>query len=299
MLQNHPLWIAWLVLLGVLVPVSARAQPAWGAWDEVEPDRVAPEAHGSSWLTLSGFTRLTEGARADVGGLAVVGLALDRIAANGGRGRAAAAARGALLAATTSSWAAPAAVTTTAAAAARLPVTAAVARAAVVAAWRATGLGKDDAALDAVLARARASTLLPELRLRAMRVLGDTERVDDPAAVPSPTSSSGWDTTRTSLWLEARATWRLDRLLYVDEEITAERLRIDRSETRARVAMRVLAELASWQRAWLDQRGAPADSPDATDAQVRMNEAEAALDVLTAGWFSAWRARSALAAEGG
>lgn len=299
--RAHPVVLSLLVLLGLLVPIPVVAQPALtGAWDGDEPDEMA-HGRASTWLTLGGFARVAEGARPDVGGLAVLGVAFDRLAARDAGAARSTAMRGALLAASTAAWAGPpssgpppAAVAV--AVAGRLPVTAAVARQAVVAAWRASGLGKDDAMLDAVLARARASAILPELRLRAARVLTDTDRLDDPTAPPGTSAALGWETERTSLWLEARATWRLDRLLYADEEVAAERLRVDRSEARARTAARVLTELSQWQRAWVDERGAPGGSPDASDAEIRMNEAEAALDVLTAGWFSAWMARTVIAA---
>jgi hypothetical protein len=169
---------------------------------------------------------------------------------------------------------------------AHLPVTREVARGVVAAAWRASGVGADDERLDSMITRARISAILPETRLRVMR------RIDDELDEPPPTSTSYYYPDSVDTWLEARFTWRLDRLLFVDEEPAVERLRIDRSEARVRIATRVLAMLSEWQRAWVDLHTLPADAPASLDGAMRMTDAEAALDVFTAGWFSRWRAHA-------
>ena len=76
--------------------------------------------------------------------------------------------------------------------------------------------------------------------------------------------------------------------------------------TRARASPgRVLEALFHWHRAWLELRWAQAASRDAreppnrpsrdeTESALRVMEAEATLDVLTAGWFTASRARFAV-----
>jgi hypothetical protein len=93
-----------------------------------------------------------------------------------------------------------------------------------------------------------------------------------------------------STWLEARVAWRLDRLLFADEETTVERLRLERQEARLRVATKALEHLARWQRAQVEARLAPPGTLEAADALLRAVDAEGALDVLTGGWFAAWRA---------
>jgi hypothetical protein len=225
---------------------------------------------GKTWLTIGAFTRAYEqlGQR-DVGAMALVGIALDRIAAREGERSLVEVQAGDSV---DPGHAAPA----------RLPLSRDVARLAVTAAWRASGLGADDARLDSIVSRARWSALLPETRLRATRLLDDRTDSAEPSSLA----------TRQNLGLEARLTWRFDRLLYADEETSIERVRVDRSEARVRVATRVLTALALWQRAWVEGRRAPPESTDAFDCALRASEAEATLDVLTAGWFSTWRARA-------
>jgi hypothetical protein len=167
-------------------------------------------------------------------------------------------------------------------------ITAAIARRAVAAAWRASGLGVDDARIDSMIARARASALLPEARLRAMRVLNDTSKVD---AIPDTTGT--YLTVGANLWLEARLTWRLDRVVFADDEPTLERVRIERHDARARLGAKVIDALFLWQRATFRAETALAGSKEAVDATLQAAEAEATLDVLTGGWFGGWRASQA------
>lgn len=74
---------------------------------------------------------------------------------------------------------------------------------------------------------------------------------------------------------------------------------------RARIGGRVLEALFHWHRAWLEVRWAQAASRDAresptrpsrdeVEASLRVMEAEATLDVLTSGWFTASRPRFAV-----
>ena len=137
-----------------------------------------------------------------------------------------------------------------------------------------------------MLSRARWSALLPELRLRVVRSDRRTDTTSE-------------DTTRTSdlygvtQWYEARAIFRLDHLVYADDEPQVERLRLDRQEARTRVAAKVLAELSKWARAQAEEAVAPLDSDARLDALLKVMESEIALDVMTGGWFSAWRAERA------
>ena len=166
-----------------------------------------------------------------------------------------------------------------------ITVTADVARSCVRAALRAMGLG-DDNRLDSVAARARSSAALPELRLRAVRTLGESGRISLSEDDPSRYVASG----AASNVLEARLTFRLDRLLFADEEIVVERARLDRSELRSRTAAKVLQLLFEWQRAYALAQDAALAAEDRFAAVVREAESSALLDVMTGGWFGAYRA---------
>ena len=246
------------------------------------PIRSSPG--GETWISLGGFTRQNVNGEREVGGLVVVGLPLDRIA------------RGSTRLPIT-----PVANVVAAAPEAEpAGLTPRVARAAVEAAWRAASLDPDDARLDAIVSRARWSAVLPETRLRAIRY--DDQRLSTDASLDA---SRLRDSTGANLGLEARLTWRFDRLLYADDEPAFERMRLERHDARARIAGRVLEALFHWHRAWLEVRWAQAASREAreppgrpsrdeVDASLRVLEAEATLDVLTNGWFTSTRSRAAV-----
>jgi hypothetical protein len=170
-------------------------------------------------------------------------------------------------------------------------VTTVVARSCVRAALRAMGLA-DDNRLESIAARARSSSALPELRLRAVRTLGESGRVSLSEDDPSRYVASG----AASNVLEARVTFRLDRLLFADEEIVVERARLDRSEQRLRITGKVVQALFEWQKAYALLQDSTLASEDRLTALVREAESSALLDVMTGGWFGAYRA--ALAARG-
>lgn len=283
-----------LFLVLVLPPAAARAEPnADDAFADGDVDaedyllratagrttvRLAPG--GSAWISLVGFARraVTEH---ELGGFLVVGLPLDRFAR--------ASARAALPdpprpppppPPPPPPIVAPVSLVD----ASDIVVTPRLARTCVTAAWRTAGLGADDARLDAIVSRARWSALLPETRLRVVRF--QDERLS--------TTDTGSDATRlydaagANFGLEARLTWRLDRLVYADDEPAFERMRLERHDARARIAARVLDALFHWQRAWLDLRalgGGARGTRDELDAALKLAEAESVLDVLTGGAF--------------
>ena len=160
-----------------------------------------------------------------------------------------------------------------------LVLTSRLARQAVLAGWRAAGIGIDDRRIDDMTSRAHWSALLPEMRLRAIRW-------DDERLYSYSTEDRTSDQTGAKLGLEARLTWRLDRLVYADDEPAFERIRMERQETRTRVAQRVLEALFHWQRALIELHACVPGMLEEVEASSRVAEAEAALDVLTAGWFS-------------
>lgn len=167
-------------------------------------------------------------------------------------------------------------------------VNASLGRATVRAALRHARLAALDAPLDVLATRARSSALLPELRLRALRRTDDGQALAPTEYDPTRTTA----TTGTSLWLEARATWRLDRLVFTDDEVAIERLRDARAEAQTKVVVRVLDLLFAWQRA-LTALADPKRTPEErTEATLRRVEAETSLDVCTDGWFSRWLSAS-------
>jgi hypothetical protein len=158
-----------------------------------------------------------------------------------------------------------------------------LARDVVAAAIRAASLHEDDAYFDGLKARARISGLLPEARFRIGRTTDATATQSSTAQAQSGADPSE-DTffgSRGRLYLEARLAFRLDRLLFADEEPAIERLRQEVREREQRVTHRALEALFIWQRAELDAR-----DNDSTEVALHLVEALATLDVLTNGWFS-------------
>ncbi|AKT42807.1 hypothetical protein [Chondromyces crocatus] len=164
-------------------------------------------------------------------------------------------------------------------------VTPQLARATVEAALRRARLSDVEGPLDALGARARAAALLPELRLRVARELAEEQRFAPTASDPERMTARGG----ASFWLEARAMWRLDRVVFSDDEVALERLRRERAESQRKLIERVLDLLFTWQRARTRVASSLGTSPEHLDATLAAIEAEAALDVLTDGWFSRQR----------
>lgn len=171
----------------------------------------------------------------------------------------------------------------------RIPirVTPLVARNAVDAALRKARLVDPDAHVDSLASRARTAATLPELRLRASRTADEGQSLSPTSYDPQRITATGG----TSLWLEARATWRLDRLVFADEEVALERARAQRAEQRQKVVERVLTLLFAWQRALALEDDARASPEEHLAASLRVLETEAELDLATGGWFTAWRGR--------
>lgn len=237
--------------------------------------RAAPSASRPplpSWLSVSAFSRARADGTRDVGGAVLLGFALERVAQAPDRGD-------------RHAWAEEERAAPLPEHVRPTPVSPLLARACVHAAWRAAGVAGTDAALDAVLSRARWAALLPEARVRATRYDDDRYYTD----VRDGDAARARDTASSNLGLEGRLTWRLDRLLYADDEPALERIRSERRDARARIAGRALEALFQWRRAELQLRGAPEGSAEALEASLRLYEAEAVLDVLTDGWFDAHR----------
>jgi hypothetical protein len=286
--------------LALSSPSVARAEP-WFGWGENaaedqfvdgdfdEEDHVAlslggragvTDIHGESWVSLVGFSRQLATGKNDLGGILVVGLAFDRFAA-GSVHRLADPPRNATSPAPAPPPVPPGAVAQSQAV---LPLAPKLARECVAAAWRASGLGSDDERIDSIVARSRTSALLPDARIRAMRLLTDTART---TTLATTDGTNYYDALGANLVLELRLTWRLDRLVFAGDEPTLERVRLERQEARSHLATRTLEVLFAWQRAAIALGQAVAGSHEQLEAQLRIGEAEATLDVLTGGWFSA------------
>jgi len=144
------------------------------------------------------------------------------------------------------------------------------------------GLPRDRQKLDGLASRARASAALPELRLRVARSDDETLRLTPTTEDPYRYSLAGG----TDLLLEATATWRLDRLIFADEEVALMRLRLDRDKAEATIAARTLQKLFAWRRAFGESRDPDLSEEERAEAALVAWESHAELDVLTGGWFS-------------
>ncbi len=155
-----------------------------------------------------------------------------------------------------------------------------LAREAVAAAANAEQAGARERDLDGVAARARLSAALPEVRLRAARSRDESLRLAPTAEDPYRFTLAGGN----GLLLEGQATFRLNRLLFADEELAVERLRLERERGSERRQARVLARVLAWHRAV--SRGLSAENAEERGREeLQRVEAEVELDVLTGGWF--------------
>jgi hypothetical protein len=307
-----PLLAAFFALIVVVAPARARADPLFDFGEDAledalvdgdldEEDHVAArlgghtgasDVHGESWVSVVGFTRELLSGRNDVGGFLVVGLAFDRIA-TGPVHRLADPPRHLRIPPLAPSLPLPATPPAPTSAVAPAPVAPprvadlvppAFARECVSASLEASGLGLDDARIDALVSRARASAWLPETRMRAMRLWDDANHT---TTVATTDTANFYDAVGANLVLELRLTWRLDRLLYAGDEGTLERVRLERLDARTRLATHTLEVLFTWERATLEGRQATPGSAEEASARLRAAEAQATLDVMTGGWFSA------------
>jgi hypothetical protein len=304
------LFVALVVAL-LARPATARADPLFDAGQDTledsfvdgdfdEEDHVVmrfgghlgtSDVHGQSWVSLVGFAKQLQSGRNDIGGILVVGLALDRISTGPAHrladpprpGRPVLQPSPPSPPSPPAPQPAPAPPAAAASAAPlKLEVSAALARETVAAALRTSGLGVDDARIDALVSRARASAWLPETRMRALRLWNDATHT---TTVATTDTASFYDAVGANLVLELRLTWRLDRVLYAGDEPNLERVRLERFDARTRLATRTLEVLFAWERATLEVRQAVSGSREEVEARVRAAEARATLDVLTGGWF--------------
>ncbi len=136
--------------------------------------------------------------------------------------------------------------------------------------------------LDGMGSRARARAVLPDLRLRAARLHDETLRMAPSVDDPTHFSLAGGD----ALTLEATATFHLGQIVFTDEELAIERLRLERERAAERLTARVLARVL----AWYEATSRLLEGDDGGDPMAVERERVAALvelDLLTRGWFGA------------
>ena len=131
------------------------------------------------------------------------------------------------------------------------------------AAYRAAGLDRDRS--HGLSRRARLAGLVPSLTVRTGR---NTSWQDADPQVDRGTT------------VEARATWRLDRLVFDGRELQAASMQAARGRERRQLASRVIRAYFHWQRTARAAAAAPRWAS-------RAEEAAAELDALTDGWLSA------------
>lgn len=128
----------------------------------------------------------------------------------------------------------------------------------IAAAYRTAGLDHDPG--RGFVWRARLAGLVPMMSLRAGT--NTSWHVEDDPNIGRGTA------------YEARATWRLDRLVFDGRELQVEAMSAARRREQRRVASRVIRAYFTWRRATMAR------------SEVRAAEAEAELDAMTDGWFS-------------
>jgi len=136
--------------------------------------------------------------------------------------------------------------------------------------------------LSSLAARARSSAVLPELGVRTLRSSGQLLRLAPTVDDPTRYTQAG----TSELTIEARLTWHLDRLVFADEEVSLERLQIERDAAERRLIDYVLERLELWQRGRVRAADPSADPEQRETAQLSAIAAAVELDVLTDGWFS-------------
>jgi hypothetical protein len=147
-------------------------------------------------------------------------------------------------------------------------------------ALKTVGLPESDGEVEHLAARARASALLPEVRVMAKGTsAGTRDYISDTGTLT--TSYFG-----PSYTIEGSLTFHLERLVYSGQEARLERLRLERIEARTRITQRVIDELSRWSKATAEERDSPDGTEQHAEATARRVSAQMALDVWTAGWFS-------------
>jgi hypothetical protein len=156
-----------------------------------------------------------------------------------------------------------------------------LARDAVVAALRAHAMPRRRSELEGLASRTRWSATLPELRLRVLRSNDESLRLTPTLEDPERYTHDGGN----DFLMEASATWKLNRLVFADEEIAIERLELEREKSVERLSEHVVERLFDWHRALSELAAPDAGARRRGLLELERLEAEVELDVLTGGWF--------------
>ena len=285
--------------------LSASASEPWFGWGQLQAEEqyfdgrfdeedwrvgTAPlhpsSAKSSTWLSLVGFTKSYSTAVREVGAMATVGIPLDQLAQTRHSSSGSTSKRGSSIPIRASKKPVHSKhplpkknLLDPSKPPAPLPPT--WVRAAVAAAWRAHGLQGEESRLKDMTKRARWSAALPETRLRATHTQNGQARVD-----LLIDEQKYYDRNGFNMGLEARLTWRFDRLHYSEAEPKLARMRMDQIDAKSDIAKKVLHAIFQWQQARLEEYTSPPRSKKRLKASEQRWEAEMTLDVLTGGWWS-------------
>ena len=135
-----------------------------------------------------------------------------------------------------------------------------------------------ESSLESLALRARLTGLVPELKLRLAREVAEDQSLAPTEYDPDRLTLRGG----VSTWLEARASFNLDHLVFSAEEPNLLKLSLDRAKFERELLSDLLAAFTAWQKA----KAAQLDPLTEGNAWLDVIVAEAKLDALTAGWFS-------------
>jgi hypothetical protein len=144
--------------------------------------------------------------------------------------------------------------------------------------------------LETMAVRARLTGLVPELKLRLAREVAEDQSLAPTEYDPDRLTLRGG----VSTWLEARASFNLDHLVFSADEPGLLKLSLDRAKFERELVSDLLTAFTAWQKA----KGAQLDPLAAeNDAWLAVIVEEAKLDALTGGWFSQRRSRVSVSAR--
>ncbi|HEX2734413.1 MAG TPA: hypothetical protein VHM70_22545 [Polyangiaceae bacterium] len=137
--------------------------------------------------------------------------------------------------------------------------------------------------VSGLASRARNSAWLPELKFRAGRNSDQTLRL-----TPTTDDPDRWALTGgAGLRLEGEVRWQFDRLVFASEEVPLQRLRLVLELQQARRVEQTLDWVFRWQHGVMRSLDVSLEPEARLEGLLRAEQARAALDVLSEGWFSA------------
>ncbi len=158
-----------------------------------------------------------------------------------------------------------------------------LARLTVRAGVHALGYAASDERLESMGSRSRSSAWLPELRFRGQTSQDQALRLTPTDTDPFRYTQSG----QNALLFEGQATFHLARLVFADEELAIEKARLQKEQERQELEQQIIKLVFEWQRQRMKSAATETPEEDQALAELAALEAEARLDVLTGGWFSA------------